>query len=57
MQELIDATAKELWVAINELQTTFQWQLNWKYHQKVRILWIMLDDLIKLNEEINSLTR
>jgi len=55
MKDLIDATAKELWVAINELDKTFQWQLNWKYHRKVQMLWTMLDDLLKLNDEINWL--
>lgn len=55
MQKLIDETSKELWVAMQELQSTFDWALNWKYHRKVSILWTMLDDLIKLDKEIKQI--
>lgn len=57
MDVLINETAKELWVAMNELQTTFDWQLNWKYYRKVEMLWKMLDDLIQLDKEINCLIK
>ena len=51
MKELINATSKELWIAINQLDKTFEWRLNWFYHRKVEDLWKILDNLIELQEK------
>jgi hypothetical protein len=53
MKKLIQETAKELWIAQNQHETTFEWKYNWFYMQKKRVLLKMLDELIELdNKEI-----
>ena len=51
MERIIEELSYELWVAISQLDKTFDWQLNWFYHKKVAELWKMLDIAIELNKK------
>jgi hypothetical protein len=55
MQNLIKELSFELWKSINDLDKTFQWNLNWFYYKKVEILWKSLDEMLKLQEEENNI--
>lgn len=57
MEKLIEETALELWKSINQLDKTFNWQLNWFLHKKVEKLWKMLDDLLELQKQENNLIK
>ena len=55
MQDLIDAIAYELWVAYNQHETTFQWNLSWFYHRKIQDLEEMLKTAQELQKKEKSL--
>lgn len=57
MQEIIETLSKELWVAINQLDKTFDCELNWFYFRKVEELWKMLDKLIELDKKEKELNK
>ncbi len=55
MKKLIEEVSLELWKTIQELDTPFEWRLNWFLHRKIDVLWRILDDLIRLQKEENNI--
>ena len=55
MQKAIDEISLELGKAINQLETTFEWKLNWFFYRKVEILGKILEELLELSEKEKNL--
>ena len=55
MQKAIEEISLELGKAIKQLETTFEWKLNWFYYRKVEILGKILEELLELSEKEKNL--
>jgi len=51
MKKVIWAIAYELWVAIQQHKTTFNWEDNWFYFRKTQDLEAMLKQAIDLQDK------
>jgi len=57
MEKAIEKVSYELWNAINQLEKTFEGQLNWFYYRKVEDLGKVLDTLIELDKKEKELNK